>query len=76
MVYVFRVMTCDTYYETHSSDPHDVDRCAKRESEAGAARAFAILSASTTIFVLINLLVTGWTIKRLGVKRALIIQVF
>jgi MFS family permease len=76
LLYVFRVMTCDAYYEKHTPDPNAIDRCAKHEIEAGAARAFALLSASTTIFGLANLLVAGWTIKRLGVKRALIIQVF
>lgn len=76
ILYVFRIMTCEAYYENHAPDPNDMDRCAKREIEAGAARAFALLAASTTIFGLVNLLVAGWTIKRLGVKRALIIQVF
>ncbi|KAH7355908.1 major facilitator superfamily domain-containing protein [Pyrenochaeta sp. MPI-SDFR-AT-0127] len=76
ILYVFRVMTCNAYYEDHTPDPVDTDICAKREIEAGAARAFALLAASTTIFGLVNLLVAGWTIKRLGVKRALIIQVF
>ena len=42
----------------------------------GRSRAFALLAASTTIFGLINLLVAGWTIKKLGVKTALIIQIF
>jgi MFS family permease len=76
ILYVFRVMTCDAYYEKHDSDPADGERCAKREIEARAARAFALLAASTTLFGLMNLLVAGWTIKRLGVKRALIIQIF
>jgi MFS family permease len=76
ILYVFRVMTCDAYYEKHDHDPADRDPCAKREIEARAARAFALLAASTTLFGLMNLLVAGWTIKRLGVKRALIIQVF
>lgn len=76
ILYVFRVMTCDAYYEDHTPDPHAADNCAKREIEAGAARAFALLAASTTLFGLVNLLVAGWTIKRLGVKLALIIQVF
>jgi MFS family permease len=76
LLYVFRIMTCDAYYDKHTPDPDANDRCAKREIEAGAARAFALLSASTTIFGLANLLITGWTIKRLGVKRALMIQVF
>jgi MFS family permease len=76
ILYVFRVMTCEAYYEKHVPDPTAIDRCAKREIEAGAARAFALLAASTTIFGLANLLVAAWTIKRLGVKRALIVQVF
>jgi MFS family permease len=76
ILYVFRAMICQKYYENHVPDPDAIDRCAKREIEAGAARAFALLAASTTIFGLANLLVAAWTIKRLGVKRALIIQVF
>jgi MFS family permease len=76
MLYVFRLMTCDAYYEIHEPDPTSSDICGKREIEAGTARAVALLSASTTLFGLVNLVVTGWTIKRLGVKRALLIQVF
>jgi predicted MFS family arabinose efflux permease len=77
ILYVFRIMTCDAYYEEHEPDPNPaVDICAKREIEAGTARSFALLAASTTIFGLVNLLVAGWTIKRLGVKMALIIQIF
>ncbi|KAF1938352.1 MFS general substrate transporter [Clathrospora elynae] len=69
-------MTCDAYYEEQTPDPNAADICAKREIEAGAARSFAVLAASTTIFGLVNLLVAAWTIKRLGVKLALIIQIF
>jgi MFS family permease len=76
ILYMFRIMTCDAYYESHTPDPSPNDRCAKSVIEASAARAFALLAASTTIFGLANLLVAAWTIKRLGVKRALIIQVF
>jgi MFS family permease len=76
LLYVFRVMTCDAYYEKHEADPSAHDRCAKHEIDAGAARAFALLSASTTIFGLLNLLIASWMIKRLGVKRALIVQIF
>src|SRR5690242_21132236 len=78
MLYVFRLMTCDAYYEdpNHVRDPTAKDVCAKHEIEAGTARAVALLGGSTTLFGLINLLITGWTIKRLGVKRALVIQIF
>lgn len=78
MLYVFRLMTCDAYYEdpNHVRDPTAKDVCARHEIEAGTARAVALLGGSTTLFGLINLLITGWTIKRLGVKRALVIQIF
>ncbi|KAF2627097.1 MFS general substrate transporter [Macroventuria anomochaeta] len=78
MLFVMRVMTCDAYYEhpRHMRDPLAKDACAKHEVEASTARSIALLGGSTTLFGLLNLLVTGWTIKRLGVKRALIIQIF
>jgi hypothetical protein len=75
ILYVLRLMTCDAYYETHTPDPVATDRCNKHEIEAGASRAFALLSASTSLFGLVNLMVAGWSIKALGVKRALLIQI-
>jgi MFS family permease len=76
MMFVFRQMTCDAFYERHPVPPSPSDRCAIREIEARMAREITILAASTTIFGLLNLLVTGWSIKRFGVKRALMLQVF
>jgi MFS family permease len=52
------------------------DRCSIPEIESGTAKAVSLLGAGTTLFGLINLFVTGWTIKRIGVKGALLIQVF
>ena len=76
IVYVFRLMTCDAYYETHPDPPaSDRDRCAIPAIEAGTARAVALIGASTTIFGFINLFITAWTIKRIGVKLALALQV-
>ncbi|KAJ4343641.1 hypothetical protein N0V95_006615 [Ascochyta clinopodiicola] len=78
MLYVIRLMTCDAYYkdERHVRDPTARDVCARHEIEASTARAWALLGGSTTLFGLVNLLITGWTIKRLGTKRALAIQIF
>ncbi|KAF2750158.1 MFS general substrate transporter [Sporormia fimetaria CBS 119925] len=77
LLYVFRVMACDAYYEKHSlPNPELHDRCDVREIEARTATAVALLAGSTTIFGLLNLLVTGWCIKRFGVKIALLISVF
>lgn len=78
LLFVMRLMTCDAYYEDprHVPDHTAKDVCAKHKIEASTARSVALLGGSTTLFGLVNLLVTGWTIKRLGVKRALAIQIF
>ncbi|KAE8444468.1 hypothetical protein EG329_000559 [Mollisiaceae sp. DMI_Dod_QoI] len=76
LIYVFRLMTCDAYYETHPEPGPGHDRCSNHEIEAGTARAVSLVGASTTFFGVINLFVTGWTIKKLGIKMALAIQVF
>lgn len=69
-------MTCDAYYETHPEPGPEQNRCSNHEIEAGTARAVALVGASTTFFGVINLFVTGWSIKRFGIKTSLAIQVF
>ena len=70
-------MTCEAYYQTRRDvSAPGVDRCDNHDIEAGTARAVALLGASTTLFGVLNLFVTGWAIKRLGVKAALLISVF
>ncbi|KAK5124771.1 hypothetical protein LTR85_001484 [Meristemomyces frigidus] len=80
LIYVFGVMTCDEYYKTHGSPPPGIgighDRCRVHEIEAGTARAVALLGTSTTLFGVFNLFFTGWTMKALGVKKALLLTVF
>lgn len=71
-------MTCEAYYDKHPSPPPGTvkDRCSLPAIEAGTAKAVSLLGAGTTLFGLINLFITGWLIKRIGVKAALLIQVF
>ncbi len=69
-------MTCEAYYKTHPEPAPGSDRCGNHEIEAGTARAVSLLGASTTLFGILNLFVTGWTIKNLGIKSALLISVF
>jgi MFS family permease len=68
-------MTCDDYYLNHPEPEPGFPRCQKHEIEAGTARAVALLGASTTLFGVLNLFFTGWTIKVLGIKRALLITI-
>lgn len=78
LLYVFRLMTCEAYYDSHREllSPLGHDRCDNRTIEADTAKAVALLGASTTLFGIANLFITRWTIKKIGVKSALLIQVF
>lgn len=102
MLYVFRLMTCDAYYEEHPAQQpigaHSStqswtntwamlsnftvmtgvarDRCSIHQIESSTALAISVLGASTTVFGLLNLFLTGILIKRWGVKPTLVIQVF
>ncbi|KAH8754409.1 major facilitator superfamily domain-containing protein [Hyaloscypha sp. PMI_1271] len=76
IIYVFRLMTCEAYYTNHPLPPPGGDRCNNHQIEASTATAVSLLGVSTTFFGVINLFITGWTIKKLGIKSSLIIQVF
>jgi MFS family permease len=70
-------MTCEAYYDEHEPPPSGTeDRCSVHEIEASTATAVAILGFSTTFFGIFNLFVTGWGIKRFGVKATLVSQIF
>lgn len=69
-------MTCEAYYRTNPEPAPGSDRCSIHEIEAGTARAVSLLGASTTLFGVLNLLITGWAIKKLGAKCALLMSVF
>jgi hypothetical protein len=69
-------MTCEAYYITHPEPALGSDHCGNHEIEAGTARAVSLLCASTTLFGVLNLFVTRWAIKKLGIKSALLISVF
>jgi MFS family permease len=70
-------MTCEAYYTTHPlPPPGGGDRCNNHQIEASTAKSIALLGGSTTFFGIINLFITGWSIKKIGIKSALLIQVF
>ncbi|ROV92984.1 hypothetical protein VMCG_09003 [Cytospora schulzeri] len=72
--YVFHLMECDVYYETHPPFTGPGDRCSINEIAAGTATQYSILGMSTTFCGTLNLFVTGWTVKKWGPRFALIIQ--
>ncbi|KAI7186890.1 hypothetical protein KC363_g6309 [Hortaea werneckii] len=84
LIYVFGVMTCDEYYKKHPDAGLSLlqepglghNRCQIHAIEASTARSVALLGTSTTLFGVINLFFTGWTMKAFGVKKALMLTVF
>ncbi|KAK5047681.1 hypothetical protein LTR84_006346 [Exophiala bonariae] len=108
LVYVFRLMTCDAYYQHHpnpepsllplpaqstaaslfsylsapeiylTSNYHQstVDRCSNHAIETSTALSISLLGASTTVFGILNLFLTGSLIKQIGLKATLLIQIF
>ncbi|GAB1743298.1 hypothetical protein NU219Hw_g9141t1 [Hortaea werneckii] len=84
LIYVFGVMTCDEYYKNHPDAGLGLlqepglghNRCQIHAIEASTARSVALLGTSTTLFGVINLFFTGWTMKAFGVKKALMLTVF
>ncbi|KAG5657813.1 hypothetical protein KAF25_007846 [Fusarium avenaceum] len=76
LFYVFHLMTCDSYYDTHPPYEGPGDRCSRDEIAAGTATQFSILGMSTTFCGTLNLFVTGWTSKKFGPRAALLVQIF
>jgi hypothetical protein len=69
-------MTCDQYYDNHQNPIEGLrDRCSIPAIESSTAKSVALLAFSTTLFGVPNLFLTGWTIKKYGVKTALCFQV-
>ncbi|KIW42867.1 hypothetical protein, variant 1 [Exophiala oligosperma] len=62
-------------YTFDNSGKDKPDRCSIHAIESSTALSVSLLGASTTIFGLLNLFLTGSLIKRIGVKRTLFIQV-
>lgn len=102
ILYVFRLMSCDAYYDSHPADSDHPkrfleicsafvppvtdwfrrltassrDRCSHPQIEANTALQVSILGGSTTAFGLLNLFITTSLIKKIGIKPAIVLNVF
>ncbi|KAI5459434.1 major facilitator superfamily domain-containing protein [Mariannaea sp. PMI_226] len=76
LFYVFHLMECDSFYDTHPPYNGTGDRCSRDEIAAGTATQFSILGMSTTLCGTLNLFVAGWTAKKFGPRIALMVQTF
>ncbi|KAF5560220.1 major facilitator superfamily transporter [Fusarium napiforme] len=75
LFYVFHLMTCDSFYESHPPYDGPGDRCSRDEIAAGTATQYSILGMSTTFCGTLNLFVAGWTSKKFGPRAALLCQI-
>ncbi|OAQ60572.1 major facilitator superfamily transporter [Pochonia chlamydosporia 170] len=76
LFYVFHLMECDVFYDTHPPFEGPGDRCSRNEIAAGTATQFSILGMSTTFCGTFNLFITGWVSKKFGPRLALMMQTF
>ncbi|GKT71320.1 major facilitator superfamily transporter [Colletotrichum tofieldiae] len=75
IIYVFRVMACETFYSSHAPfDGPAADMCHRREIDANTARQVSILGMTTSVCGILNLFICGDLIKRWGTRWALISQ--
>ncbi|KAH7129962.1 major facilitator superfamily domain-containing protein [Dactylonectria estremocensis] len=76
LFYVFHLMECDAFYDTHPPYTGSGDKCSRDEITAGTATQFSILGMSTTLCGTLNLFVAGWAVKKFGPRAALMAQTF
>ncbi|KAK5449717.1 hypothetical protein LTS15_008792 [Exophiala xenobiotica] len=65
-----------TFSSNNNNNDNTPDRCSIHPIESSTALSVSLLGASTTVFGLLNLFLTGSLIKRIGIKPTLVIQVF
>jgi MFS family permease len=63
-------------FSSNNNNENTPDRCSIHPIESSTALSVSLLGASTTVFGLLNLFLTGSLIKRIGIKPTLVIQVF
>ncbi|CZS81109.1 unnamed protein product [Fusarium graminearum] len=68
LFYVFHLMSCDSFYDSHPPYDGPGDRCSRDEIASMTATQFSILGMSTTF--------CGWIAKRFGPRAALLMQIF
>lgn len=77
ILYAFRQMVCEDYYRHNPPYTGTGDRCEdNRAIESGAIAQYAILGSCTVFFAITNLFITGWQMRTLGPKTALLLRNF
>ncbi|KXJ88392.1 hypothetical protein Micbo1qcDRAFT_150861 [Microdochium bolleyi] len=74
--YAFEQMVCEDYYAKHPAYVGDGDRCHLKAISSRSSAQYAILCMCTIFFGIANLFFTGWQMRTLGAKKALLLQNF
>ncbi|KAJ1328233.1 MFS transporter PCFT/HCP family solute carrier family 46 (folate transporter) member 1 [Microdochium nivale] len=74
--YAFQQMVCEDYYAHHPPFAGPGDRCDLPAISSGSSAQYAILCMCTVFFSIANLFFTGWQMRTLGAKKALLVQNF
>ncbi|OTB02786.1 hypothetical protein M426DRAFT_322382 [Hypoxylon sp. CI-4A] len=74
IIYVFRLMECDVFYNHNPPFQGPGDRCHRREINAGTATQVSILGMSTSFSGVFNLFICGYFIKIWGPRWAFVSQ--
>ncbi|SCV72985.1 BQ2448_6910 [Microbotryum intermedium] len=74
IIFAFRIMSCEIYYERNPPYQGTGDRCARKEIDSTTASAISLMVTLTTFSGLLNLFTTSWIIRRRGVKLAMTLQ--
>ncbi|KJZ75818.1 hypothetical protein HIM_04642 [Hirsutella minnesotensis 3608] len=72
--YAFRLMECDSFYDSYPPYEGAGDRCSRDEIAAGAAAHYSILNMMVTLCGTANLFVAGAVVKQFGPRAALVMQ--
>ncbi|KAI0149228.1 hypothetical protein BJ166DRAFT_537126 [Pestalotiopsis sp. NC0098] len=76
ILYAFKKMACEDFYEHAEPYTGDRDRCSRPEIDASIARQVMILGMSTICCGILNLSITGASIKNRGPRFALLVNTF
>lgn len=68
-------MVCELFYSQHPTYPEIGNRCNRNEVEAGVAVQYTLLGLTSIVCSLLNLVLTGWQVRRWGLKTALLISI-
>ncbi|KAJ7110649.1 hypothetical protein C8R44DRAFT_261967 [Mycena epipterygia] len=76
LFYAYRIFNCQEYYDSHPPYEGTGDACAVTAIDTRTAKDITVMVTLTTFSGTLNLIVTTWQIKNLGLRTAIVNQTF